>query len=121
MVGSNDSRESGFTRHRLIGLYLGPALAAVVLVSPAPAALSQQGWWIAGVAVWMAVWWITEALLRAYLLVQTCSLDGAAVNAGFTGASLYFAGGEFVSSDGAAAMRASLGSQFHDAWGGMSP
>jgi sodium-dependent dicarboxylate transporter 2/3/5 len=62
MVGLPDAPKPGLARHRLVGLILGPALAAAVFVSPAPAALSQQGWWIAGVAVWMAVWWMTEAL-----------------------------------------------------------
>jgi sodium-dependent dicarboxylate transporter 2/3/5 len=62
MVRSPDAPEPGFARHRLVGLCLGPALAAAVFFSPAPAALSQQGWWTAGVAVWMAVWWMTEAL-----------------------------------------------------------
>jgi len=27
-----------------------------------PSGLSQQGWWIAAVGIWMAVWWMTEAL-----------------------------------------------------------
>lgn len=43
-------------------MVLGPAAAALVLASPAPTGLSQQGWWIAALGVWMAVWWMTEAL-----------------------------------------------------------
>ena len=46
----------------MIGLLAGPAIAATVLASPAPGGLSQQGWWIAAVGLWMAVWWMTEAL-----------------------------------------------------------
>ena len=46
----------------MIGLLAGPAIAAAVLLSPAPGGLSQQGWWIAAVGLWMAVWWMTEAL-----------------------------------------------------------
>ncbi|NQU69370.1 MAG: DASS family sodium-coupled anion symporter [Rhodospirillales bacterium] len=53
---------STFPRHRLIGLLSGPLLAAAMLLSPAPEGLSQQGWWIAGVGVLMAVWWMTEAV-----------------------------------------------------------
>ncbi len=52
----------GLTRHRLIGLAGGPALAAVMLLMPPPGGLSQQGWWVAAVGVLMAVWWMTEAL-----------------------------------------------------------
>ena len=51
-----------FPRHRLIGLLVGPFAAAAILASPAPDGLSQHGWWIAAVGVWMAVWWMTEAL-----------------------------------------------------------
>ena len=46
----------------MIGLLSGPIVAAIMLASPAPGGLSQQGWWIAAVGLWMAVWWMTEAL-----------------------------------------------------------
>jgi sodium-dependent dicarboxylate transporter 2/3/5 len=55
-------RPPGLPRHRLIGLVAGPLLAAAVLASPAPAGLSQPGWWTAAVGLLMAVWWMTEAL-----------------------------------------------------------
>ena len=51
-----------FPRHRLIGLIVGPLAAAVVLASPAPDGLSQEGWRTAAVGIWMAIWWMTEAL-----------------------------------------------------------
>ena len=51
-----------FPLRRVIGLIAGPLAAAVVLISPAPDGLSQQGWWTASVAIWMAIWWMTEAL-----------------------------------------------------------
>ncbi len=53
---------SQFPRHRLIGLLAGPAAFLVVLASPAPAGLSEQGWSIAAVGIWMAIWWLTEAV-----------------------------------------------------------
>ena len=31
-------------------------------MSPAPDGLSQQGWWTGAVGIWMAIWWMTEAL-----------------------------------------------------------
>lgn len=45
-----------------VTLLAGPLLAAVLLVLPAPAGLNAEGWRTAAVALWMAVWWITEAL-----------------------------------------------------------
>ncbi len=69
----------------MIGLFLGPALALVILLSPAPEELSQQGWWTAAVAVWMAVWWMTEALPLAVTallpLILFPFLDLRAINA----------------------------------------
>ncbi len=53
---------SVFPRHRLIGLLAGPIAATLVVVSPTPEGLSEQGWWIAAAGPWMAVWWMTEAL-----------------------------------------------------------
>ena len=54
--------QAGLPRRRLIGLFAGPAVAAVVVASPAPEGLSPEGWWIAAAALWMAIWWMTEAL-----------------------------------------------------------
>jgi sodium-dependent dicarboxylate transporter 2/3/5 len=51
-----------FPRHRLIGLLVGPLAAAAILASPAPDGLSQEGWRTAAVGIWMAIWWMTEAI-----------------------------------------------------------
>ena len=40
----------------------GPVIFLLVLLVPAPAGLSPDGWLTAGVAVWMALWWATEAI-----------------------------------------------------------
>jgi sodium-dependent dicarboxylate transporter 2/3/5 len=45
-----------------VGLFAGPALFALVLLVPAPAGLAESGWRTAAVALWMAVWWIGEAI-----------------------------------------------------------
>lgn len=45
-----------------IGLLLGGAAFLVMLLVPAPASLSVEGWRTAAVAVLMAAWWMTEAL-----------------------------------------------------------
>ena len=50
-----------------IGLWLGPALAAFVLAMGTPAVLQSQAafspaWVTLALLVWMAIWWVTEAL-----------------------------------------------------------
>lgn len=62
MAEMQEQQKSGLPRHRLIGLIVGPMAAAAIFATPAPDGLSQQGSWTAGVGVWMAVWWMTEAL-----------------------------------------------------------
>ena len=55
-----DARE--YKTHQLIGLLLGPLGFLAVILSPAPAGLSEAGWTTAALALWMAIWWATEAL-----------------------------------------------------------
>jgi len=47
---------------RLSGLFAGPLMLAVFLLVPPPGGLGIEAWRVAGVAVFMAVWWITEAI-----------------------------------------------------------
>ncbi|MFW2391694.1 MAG: SLC13 family permease, partial [Methyloceanibacter sp.] len=47
---------------QLIGLVAGPVCFAALAVSPPPSGLSEPGWAVAALAVWMAVWWATEAV-----------------------------------------------------------
>lgn len=61
MNATND-QITRFPPHRLVGLFSGPVLALIMLVSPPPPELSAHGWWVAAVGVWMAIWWMTEAL-----------------------------------------------------------
>ena len=51
-----------YPRHRRYGLVGGAALFVVLLLLPAPAGLSPEGWRTAAVAVLMALWWMTEAI-----------------------------------------------------------
>ncbi|PKP81407.1 MAG: anion transporter [Alphaproteobacteria bacterium HGW-Alphaproteobacteria-18] len=45
-----------------LGLFLGPALAILIALLPAPDGMEQGGMLVAGVLVLMAVWWSTEAV-----------------------------------------------------------
>jgi len=51
-----------YRAYQAIGLVLGPSLFVLLIVLPAPTGLSGQAWATAAVAIWMAVWWATEAL-----------------------------------------------------------
>lgn len=47
---------------RYVALLAGPAALTVFLLVPVPAGLSPPGWYMLGVTLWMALWWITEAI-----------------------------------------------------------
>lgn len=52
----------GRSGHQLIGLFLGPIVAAIVLLTDPPAGLSEAGWRAAAAGLLMAIWWATEAV-----------------------------------------------------------
>lgn len=47
---------------RSFGLGAGPLAALVLLAVPAPDGLTAPAWATAAVAIWMAIWWASEAL-----------------------------------------------------------
>ncbi|WP_416349747.1 DASS family sodium-coupled anion symporter [Mammaliicoccus lentus] len=47
---------------QLVGLILGPLLFLIVLLFVSPPGLSQKGVYVMAVTLWIAVWWITEAI-----------------------------------------------------------
>lgn len=76
---------------RRIGLFLGPlALAFTALTAP-PAAMPAGAWLVAGLTVWMAAWWMTEAVplsVTALLPFVVLPLAGVS-NAEATAATYY--------------------------------
>ena len=48
--------------HQNVGLWLGVALFALMLIAGAPHGLPQAGWMTASIGVLMAIWWATEAV-----------------------------------------------------------
>ncbi|MCY8101975.1 DASS family sodium-coupled anion symporter [Bacillus haynesii] len=73
-----------------IGLLLGPALFFAVLLFFFPEGLSYEGRMVLAITLWVAVWWITEAvpipaasLLPIVLLPLTGALEGAAVTSSY--------------------------------------
>ncbi|MEM6899278.1 MAG: SLC13 family permease [Pseudomonadota bacterium] len=45
-----------------VGLFLGPAMALVILAFGPPEGLTFSAWATAALLVWMAIWWATEAI-----------------------------------------------------------
>jgi sodium-dependent dicarboxylate transporter 2/3/5 len=45
-----------------IGLFLGPILFTIILLLPAPSALTPEAWKVIALAILMLVWWVTEAV-----------------------------------------------------------
>ncbi len=58
------SEESGSTygKRQRIGLFLGPAVFLLFMIIPSPEALEPEAWAVAGVALFMAIWWVSEAI-----------------------------------------------------------
>lgn len=50
---------------RRAGLLLGPLAFALAALLPPPAGMAPGAWLVAGLVVWMAVWWMTEAVPMA--------------------------------------------------------
>jgi sodium-dependent dicarboxylate transporter 2/3/5 len=49
------------TRQR-VGLFLGPMVFLIILLIPAPREMAPEAWAVAGVAMFMSIWWVTEAI-----------------------------------------------------------
>ena len=47
---------------RQIGLFAGPFIFAITAIIAPPEGMSAGAWMVAGLVIWMAAWWITEAV-----------------------------------------------------------
>lgn len=81
-----DGSDPGYTPARVIGLVLGPLLFVLTLLFFHPEGLSPEGRAVLATTLWVATWWITEAipipvtsLLPIVLLPLSGALDGDAV------------------------------------------
>ncbi|OBV12374.1 SLC13 family permease [Erythrobacter dokdonensis] len=50
---------------RRIGLLVGPLAFALTALLPPPAGMPPGAWLVAGLVIWMAAWWMTEAVPMA--------------------------------------------------------
>lgn len=76
---------------RRIGLILGPLAFALTVVVAPPAGMAPGAWLVAGLTLWMAAWWMTEAVpLTVTALLPFIILPLAGVsNAEATAATYY--------------------------------
>ena len=89
---------------RRIGLLIGPLALALTALAPAPAGMPQAAWLVAGLVVWMAAWWMTEAApLTVTALLPFVVLPLAGVSTAEKTASTYYSpilflllGGAFI-------------------------
>ncbi len=60
---------------RRLALPVGPLLLLLAVAAPAPAAMGEPAWRVAGVAGWMALWWLTAVIpLEATALIPLVAL-----------------------------------------------
>lgn len=89
---------------RRIGLVLGPLVFALTVVIAPPAGMTAGAWLVAGLTVWMAAWWMTEAVpLTVTALLPFIILPLAGVSTAEETASTYYSpilflllGGAFI-------------------------
>lgn len=74
-----------------IGFVVGLAAFALTALLPAPAGMPREAWLVAGLVVWMAAWWMTEAIpLTATALLPFLVLPFAGVLNAKDTASAYY-------------------------------
>ena len=69
-----------YTTRKKVGLVLGPLAFVLVFVAPTPTELTAAGQAVGAGAVWMAIWWVTEAVpipVTALLPLVVFPLTGA--------------------------------------------
>jgi solute carrier family 13 (sodium-dependent dicarboxylate transporter), member 2/3/5 len=72
---------------RRLGLALGPLALALTVLVPPPAGMAPGAWLVAGLVVWMAAWWMTEAVplsvtaLLPFVILPLAGVSNAEVTA----------------------------------------
>lgn len=78
---TDSSQNKGAVIAASIGLFLGPLLLLLCILTEPPAGLSETAWLTVGMAALMAVWWSTEAIpipatsLLPILLIPVLDID----------------------------------------------
>jgi sodium-dependent dicarboxylate transporter 2/3/5 len=100
---TDSSENKGAALAASIGLFLGPLLLLLCILTDPPAGLSETAWLTVGMAALMAVWWSTEAIpipatsLLPILLVPVLGIDTLeAVTAPYANATIFLFLGGFL-------------------------
>jgi sodium-dependent dicarboxylate transporter 2/3/5 len=96
--------DKSYSKAQAIGLYLGPSLFILTLFFFAPEGLSFEAKAVLATTLWVATWWITEAipipatsLLPLFLLPVTGALNSATVTSAYGDDIIFlFLGGFFI-------------------------
>jgi solute carrier family 13 (sodium-dependent dicarboxylate transporter), member 2/3/5 len=62
---TGDAPATGPSIAQRMGLWAGPMAFAATFALPAPAGMESTAWVVAGLALWMAIWWASEAVPMA--------------------------------------------------------
>ncbi|MDH6673946.1 sodium-dependent dicarboxylate transporter 2/3/5 [Paenibacillus sp. LBL] len=100
----NENSNKPYSKAQLIGLILGPALFILTMLFFQPDGLSTEGKSVLAVTLWIATWWITEAipipaasLLPLILLPVTGAMQGSEVASSYGNDIIFlFLGGFFI-------------------------
>ncbi|MDT8429208.1 MAG: SLC13 family permease [Pseudomonadales bacterium] len=102
--GPEQKRTDSYSRTQSLGLLLGPSLFALTLLFFAPPGLTPEARSVLAITLWVATWWITEAipipatsLLPILLLPITGALDSGTVTSAYGDDIIFlFMGGFFI-------------------------
>ncbi|QUW23900.1 SLC13/DASS family transporter [Sporosarcina sp. Marseille-Q4063] len=100
----NEYNRKSYSTAQIVGLILGPLLFLLTMLFFSPEGLSPEAKAVLAVTLWIATWWITEAipipvtsLLPIFLLPVTGALDSGTVTAAYGNDIIYlFLGGFFI-------------------------
>lgn len=101
---NEDKEKKPYSRAQLVGLILGPLLFLLTILFFDPAGLSTDGKLVLAVTLWIATWWMTEAipipatsLMPLILLPLTGAMEGSAVASSYGNDIIFlFLGGFFI-------------------------
>ncbi|MFS0750770.1 SLC13 family permease [Oceanobacillus sp. 1P07AA] len=104
---SNNGDDSGnkrqYNKVQLIGLFLGPTAFILTLLFFSPEGLSSEGQAVLASTIWIAIWWMTEAipipataLLPVILFPLTNGLDIGATTSAYGSDTIFLFMGGFV-------------------------
>ena len=99
-----DTNTKSYSTAQIVGLILGPLLFVLTLLFFTPEGLSSEARAVLAVTLWVATWWITEAipipvtsLLPIFLMPVTGALDSNTVTSSYGNDIIFlFLGGFFI-------------------------